>query len=87
MKVFTKQLDLSNNYKELLDKLSNIPIPKDGVDVIICNFAIHYFINDEKNLINLINLRIFLLDIWQTLVFLEKILSYDQIFLFNRDIL
>ena len=56
MKVFTKQLDLSNDYKELLNKLSNIPIPKEGVDVIICNFAIHYFINNEKNLMNLINL-------------------------------
>jgi len=56
MSIYTKQLDLTSDYTEIINKLSNIPLPKEGVDVIICNFAIHYLIKDENKILNIINL-------------------------------
>lgn len=47
------QLDLNNDYKSNIKKLEDIQIPSIGVDLIICNFAFHYFIKDRKSLLNI----------------------------------
>lgn len=47
------QLDLNNDYKSNIAKLGDINIPTTGVDLIICNFAFHYFLKDRKSLINI----------------------------------
>ena len=47
------QLDLNADYKSNIAELEDINIPTTGVDLIICNFAFHYFLKDRKSLINI----------------------------------
>lgn len=56
IKIFTKNIDLTIDHKEIIKELSVFDIKKDSVDVIICNFAIHYIISNEDALINIIKL-------------------------------
>lgn len=56
MSVYTQNIDLKTNYKEILKSLDKFNIEKESIDLIICNFAIHYIIKNEENLFNLINL-------------------------------
>ena len=54
------EADLNQDYQINLDKIkdSGIPIPDEGVQLIICNFAIHYMVGTEnmrKNFITLID--------------------------------
>jgi hypothetical protein len=54
------EADLNQTYQINLDKIkdSGIPIPEEGVQLIICNFAIHYMVGTEemrKNFITLID--------------------------------
>jgi hypothetical protein len=54
------EVNLNQEYQINLDKIkeSGIPIPKEGVQLIICNFAIHYMVgnvNMRKNFITLID--------------------------------
>lgn len=53
-KIITRQLDLSESYKKNIKDLHDLPIPKHGMDVIICNFAIHYFMGKEEDIQNLL---------------------------------
>lgn len=53
-KIYARQLDLSEAYKKNIHDLNQLPIPKHGVDVIICNFAIHYFMEKEEDIQNLL---------------------------------
>lgn len=41
--------------KSVLQKLNKI-IPKEGVDVLFCNFAVHYFMGSEKTINNFVSL-------------------------------
>ena len=54
MNILTHQLDVNVDYKKNIEILNDISIPNDGVDLIICNFAFHYFIADKKRLLNVV---------------------------------
>lgn len=54
MNIQIHQLDINNDYKENIEILSEINIPNHGVDLIVCNFAFHYFLANKKNLSNVI---------------------------------
>lgn len=56
MKIFTQEINLTTNYKDIIKKLDKFNISKESIDIIICNFAIHYIISNEDNLSNLIKL-------------------------------
>ena len=56
MKTYVKNIDLTQNYLEIIKTLDVFDLKKESVDVIICNFAIHYIISNESNLMNLIQL-------------------------------
>jgi hypothetical protein len=54
------EADLNDDFKVNLEKIKakGIPIPGEGVPVIVCNFAIHYFVGTDamrKNFISLID--------------------------------
>lgn len=51
-RIYTRQLDLSESYKKNIDHLQSLPIPKKSMDVILCNFAIHYFMGKEEDIQN-----------------------------------
>ncbi len=54
--VLTHWLNLNNNYKDNIDLLENdLILPVNKFDLIICNFAFHYFVNNMKQLENIIN--------------------------------
>jgi len=51
------QMDLSSDYNANIDILkNNTNILKESVDIIICNFALHYFMDDFNHINNLIQL-------------------------------
>jgi SAM-dependent methyltransferase len=56
IKIFTKNIDLLDNYNDIIKDLDIFNIEKESVDVMICNFAIHYIIINEDKLLNLIKL-------------------------------
>lgn len=68
MEIYTKQLDLKNNYNDNLKKLKMFEIKEKTVDVIICNFAFHYFTDNYNNLNNMIN-------------FIDKLINKNGLFI------
>lgn len=56
MKIYTQEINLTTNYKDIIKNLYKFNINKNSIDVIICNFAIHYIISNDENLMNLIKL-------------------------------
>lgn len=56
IKVFTKNLDLLTDYKDIIKELDIFNIEPESVDIMICNFAIHYIITNDDKLMNLIKL-------------------------------
>lgn len=56
MKIYTQQVNLTSNYKEIIKDLDKFQIQKESIDIIICNFAIHYIISNDENMNNLIKL-------------------------------
>lgn len=72
MAIYTLYADLNQPCTETLDiiKSHNIPIPPDGVDVIICNLAIHYMCGSKDNITNFIKL-------------VSKLLNHKSRFLFT----
>lgn len=54
-KVYTKVMDLTTDHKIVLQSIKNIGVPLGYVDVIMCNFAIHYIIRTPAYITNLIN--------------------------------
>lgn len=56
MKIFTQEINLTTNYKEIIKNLDKFNILKGTIDVMICNFAIHYIISNDENLNNIIKL-------------------------------
>lgn len=53
-KIYVHQMDLSESYKKNMDKIKQLAISKGSMDVIICNFAIHYFMGKENDISNLL---------------------------------
>lgn len=56
IKIFTQEINLTTNYKNIIQKIDKFNIKKESIDVMICNFAIHYIIKDTNSLFNLIQL-------------------------------
>jgi hypothetical protein len=58
MGIYIQNLDLTKNYLENLEKLSQLgmPIVKNTTKLIVCNFAIHYLIDDARQITNLVNM-------------------------------
>lgn len=56
MKIYVKNINLTTEYSLIIKNLEEFDIKKESVDVIICNFAIHYILINEGNLINLIKI-------------------------------
>jgi len=56
IQILIKNIDLKDNYSDIIKKLTSLNIKKESADVIICNFAIHYIIINEDYLLNLIKL-------------------------------
>jgi SAM-dependent methyltransferase len=56
MRISIQQMDLNVSYKNNISKLddSMLEIPNTGFDLIICNFAFHYFISTTTALTNVI---------------------------------
>jgi SAM-dependent methyltransferase len=54
--IYTKEADLTEPSKKIRKMFKDIPFPRDGVDGIVINFAIHYLVSDQKSLDNFIDL-------------------------------
>ena len=52
IKLFVEQLDLTNAYAKNIEKLDHLPINK--FDIIVCNFAFHYFLDKKATIKNVI---------------------------------
>jgi SAM-dependent methyltransferase len=52
MNIQVHQMDMLADYKNNIDLLNEISIPRTGVDLVICNFAFHYFLESKKTLVN-----------------------------------
>lgn len=53
MKVMTHLADLKKPAKELIADMKHHNIAKGSVDLVVCNFAIHYLVHDDKSMRNL----------------------------------
>lgn len=71
-KIYIKQLDLSDSYKKNLLEIqeSKFGLPNDGVQLVVCNLALHYLIPNKKKIQNFIGL-------------LNKLLEPGGIFIFT----
>ena len=47
------QLDLNDNYKTNIERLSDIDVREKSADIIMCNFAFHYLIKNRASIINI----------------------------------
>ena len=56
IKIYTQNIDLLTDYKIIIKELEIFNIEPETVDIIICNFAIHYIIINDEKLLNLIKL-------------------------------
>lgn len=52
MNVLIQQLDMNNDYHTNITILENIGLKKESIDVIVCQFAFHYFLATKKNFVN-----------------------------------
>lgn len=70
MRINTKKMDLTTDYDTIIKELTKFDLPISGVDVIICNFAFHYFTDSYDHINNIINL-------------VSKLLKPNGIFMFT----
>lgn len=54
IKVLMHQLDITANYKDNIVIIDRLPVPQTKFDIIVCNFAFHYFIKTHGSLMNTI---------------------------------
>lgn len=52
MNIYVKEVDLTTPYTKIIKDFSDIPL--NSADIILCNFAIHYLADNEKNIKNII---------------------------------
>ena len=55
-RIFTKLVDLTADYKGTVESIAQLGVPVGSVDVIMCNFAIHYLVGTPDNVRNIIHL-------------------------------
>lgn len=55
-RIFTKTLDLNNPYETNIDAITRLGVPIGLIDVVMCNFALHYLISTPDNIRNIIHL-------------------------------
>jgi SAM-dependent methyltransferase len=55
-RIYTKRVDLSTDYKTTVQTIEKIGVPVGRIDVIMCNFAIHYLMGTPESVRNLIGL-------------------------------
>jgi len=48
MKTYTKIIDLGTSSEKVLKSISDVPLPHNGVDVVVSTFAIHYFVGKSS---------------------------------------
>lgn len=58
MEIFIQNLDLSQNAESIYSAIrqNNSSIDKTMIKLVVCNFAIHYFVKDIKSMMNFVNL-------------------------------
>ena len=54
-RIYTKHIDLLSDKITILKSLEQIGIPIGTIDIVMCNFAIHYFIGTPENIRNIIH--------------------------------
>lgn len=54
--LYTKNIDLTQSYKTILDEIHSNPKIPEKVNGVVINFALHYLISDEKSLNNFVKL-------------------------------
>jgi hypothetical protein len=55
MNILIQNVDLLDDYKDNIEKINNV-YTKRNIDLIMCNFAFHYFVKDKKSLKNICKL-------------------------------
>lgn len=53
MNILIQNVDLLDSYKKNIKKIKNVYQKKEDIDLIICNFALHYFMKNKKSLKNI----------------------------------
>ena len=71
-KIYIKKLDLADSYKNNLLKIqdSRFGIPSDGAQLVVCNLALHYLVQNKRKIQNFCGL-------------LHKLMNYGSIFIFT----
>lgn len=54
--IYTREVDLTLEYKEILERLSILPLKKESVDIILINFALHYFTDTSNHIETIIKI-------------------------------
>jgi len=74
MGIYILEMDLNDNYENNISNIKRkIPIPKEGVPLIICSFTFHYLMKNARQLENII-------------LFIDKIVANDgQVLLLTYD--
>ena len=54
MQILVHQMNMLHKTDTNIAKLQYLPVSKDSVNLIICNFAFHYFLADKKSLTNVV---------------------------------
>ena len=53
MKVLIQNIDLLEPYNKNIELINNVYTKSNSIDLIVCNFAFHYLMKDEKSLKNI----------------------------------
>jgi hypothetical protein len=56
MNILIQNVDLLDSYKKNIKNIKNVYQKKEDIDLIICNFALHYFMKNKKSLKNICKL-------------------------------
>lgn len=79
LNILTCRLNLLDDYKSNLALMEKVDIPHEGVDLVVCNFAFHYFIENKSSLLNVMNFISYYLKAGGRFIFT----SFDGMAIFN----
>jgi SAM-dependent methyltransferase len=54
MAILAQQVDINDDYNINIEKIQSVEIGENQMDLIICNFAFHYFVKNKKSILNVI---------------------------------
>jgi SAM-dependent methyltransferase len=54
MQILCHRLDMTDDFQENIEALKPLSIPQQHINLIVCNFAFHYFLENRKSLVNVI---------------------------------